>query len=74
MTRRMMRPSAHVVRTYGIPSAVVAEAFTHSPIHRAFVMDSLASLRALCAEIGLVTDWTRPVWRRLGIWGQSVGA
>lgn len=74
MTRQMMRPSAHVVRTYGIPSAVVAEAFTHSPIHRAFVMDSLANVRALCAEIGLVTDWTRPVWRRLGIWGQSVGA
>ena len=68
MTRQMMRPSAHVVRTYGIPSAVVDEAFERSPVHRALVMDSLAKVRALCDELGLVTAWTRPAWRRLGIW------
>ena len=67
MTRQMMRPSAHVVRAYEIPPAVVAEAFTKSPAHRAFVMDSLAKVRALCDELGLVTRWSRPIWRRLGI-------
>ena len=68
LTRQMMRPSSHVVRTYGIPREVVDEAFVRSPVHRAFVMDSLAKVRGLCDELGLVTEWTRPVWRRLGIW------
>ena len=66
MTRQMMHPSSHVVRTYGIPALVVAEAFTKSPAHRTFVNESLADVRALCIELGLVT-WTRPLWRRLGI-------
>ena len=68
MTKQMMRPSSHVVRTYGMPRSVVDEAFVRSSVHRAFVMDSLAKVRGLCDELGLVTDWTRPVWRRLGIW------
>jgi para-aminobenzoate N-oxygenase AurF len=68
MTRQMMHPSAHVVRTYGMPPAVVAEAYSNSPAHRAFVLDSLARVRALCDELGLVTTWTRPAWRQLGIW------
>jgi hypothetical protein len=68
MTQQMMRPSAHVVRTYDIPRAVVDEAFVRSPAHHAFVMQSLAKVRELCDELGLVTEWTRPVWRRLGIW------
>jgi hypothetical protein len=72
MTRQMMHPSAHVVRTYDMPHAVVAEAFTQSAAHRAFVMQSLAGVRALCVELGLVTAWTRPVWRRLGIWDDAV--
>jgi hypothetical protein len=71
MTRQMMHPSAHVVRTYDMPRAVVAEAFTQSAAHRAFVMASLASIRSLCAELGLVTRWTLPAWRRLGIWDDS---
>jgi len=68
MTRQMMHPSAHVVRTYGMPPAVVAEAYSKSPAHRAFVLDSLAKVRALCDELGLVTTMTRPAWRQLGIW------
>jgi hypothetical protein len=68
MTRQMMHPSAHVVRTYGIPREVVAEGFTRNPAHREFVMRSLAKVRGLCDELGLVTWWSRPLWRRLGIW------
>ena len=67
MARQMMHPSTHVVRTYGIPSEVVAEAFKRNAAQRAFVMASLAKVRELCVELGLVTPWTRPVWRRLGI-------
>lgn len=68
MARQMMLPSAHIVRTYGMPRTVVAEAYTHSPVHRAFVLDSLARVRELCEELGLVHSATRPVWRALGIW------
>jgi hypothetical protein len=71
MTRQMMHPSAHVVRTYSIPREVVAEAFTKSAAHRRFVMGSLAKVRGLCVELGLVTWWTLPVWRRLGIWDET---
>jgi hypothetical protein len=62
MARQMLHPSAHVVRTYGIPREVVAEAFTRNAAHRAFVKQSLAKVRELCVELGLVTQWTRPLW------------
>jgi hypothetical protein len=67
LTRQMMHPSAHVVRTYGIPPEVVAAAYTRSAAHRAFVAESLADVRGLCIELGLVTRWTRPIWRRLDL-------
>jgi para-aminobenzoate N-oxygenase AurF len=67
MAHQMMRPSAHVVRTYDIPPAVVAEAFTRSARHRAFVLESVGEVRALCEELGLVTRLTGPLWRRLGV-------
>ena len=67
MARQMMHPSAHVVREYGIPRDVVAEAFTNNPAQRASVTASLAKVRDLCVELGLVTPWIRPVWRALGI-------
>lgn len=31
-------------------------------------MESLGEVRALCDEIGLVTRWSTPARRRLGIW------
>ena len=62
MARQMMHPSAHVVRTYGIPREVVAEAFTQNAAQRAFVMASLSKVRELCMELGLVTPWTRRFW------------
>ena len=32
-------------------------------------IDALVSRHeAFCDELGLVTAWTRPLWRRLGIW------
>jgi hypothetical protein len=71
MVRQMMHPSAHVVRTYALPRAVVAEAYTACPEHRAFVMDSVAGVRELCDDLGLVTPWMRPLWRRLGLWAAA---
>ncbi len=67
MSRQMMHPSPQVVRIYRIPRAVIAEAYTRSATHRAFVAESLSGVRDLCDELGLVTRWTRPLWRRLGV-------
>jgi hypothetical protein len=67
LSRRMLRPPTYVVRAYGMPREVVAEAYTRNPRHRATVLDSLASVRSLCVELGLVTRWTRPLWRGLGV-------
>ena len=71
MTSRMMYPPANVVQTYRMPREVVTEAFTRNAQHRAFVMESLAEVRQLCVELGLVTSLTRPLWRRLHIWDDA---
>jgi len=68
MAQLMMRPSAEIVRTYGIPTEVVAEAYTRNPRHRAKTVEALGKVRDLCREIGIVTRWSLPLWQRMGIW------
>jgi hypothetical protein len=74
MTQLMLRPSPHIVRTYGIPRAVVAEAYTHNPRHRARTLESLAKVRALCRELGLVPPPAARFWRALGVWDGAQAA
>jgi hypothetical protein len=62
----MLRPSPSLVREFDIPPAVVEEAFTENSAYRALTMQSLAKVRALMHELGLVTARTRPLWRALG--------
>ena len=65
MAQLMMRPSNEIVRTYGIPKEVVAEAYSRNPRHRAETVEALRKVRELCVELGIA----RPaLWRRLGIW------
>ena len=71
MAQLMLRPPAHVVRTYGIPREVIAEAYTRNPHHRARTVEALAKVRALCAELGIVAP---RLWRRLGIWSPQPAA
>jgi para-aminobenzoate N-oxygenase AurF len=68
MAQLMMRPSPQVVRTYAIPKAVVAEAYTRNPVHRARTIEAVAKVRTLCQELGIVAP---RLWRRLGIWGEA---
>jgi hypothetical protein len=68
MAQMMLRPSATVVRTYGIPEAVVAEAYTRNREHRARTLEALAKVRELLVELGLVTPSSVRLWRWLGIW------
>src|SRR5207248_11270735 len=45
MAQAMLRPSADVVRTHGIPAAVIAEAYTRNPRHRENTVAAPAKLR-----------------------------
>jgi hypothetical protein len=73
MAQMMMRPSPAIVRTYDMPKAVIAEAYTQNPRHRQNTLAALAKLRALCRDIGLITPWSVRVWRAMGIWDTSAG-
>src|SRR5207244_9099772 len=65
MAQLMMRPSREIVRTYGIPKEVVAEAYTRNPRHRAETVEALRKVRELCVELGIALP---TLWRRPGIW------
>lgn len=67
MSQMMMRPSAEVVRTHGIPRAVLAEAYRHNPVHRARTLEALGKVRELLDELGLVTPGAARVWRAVGL-------
>jgi hypothetical protein len=68
MAQLMLRPSSHVVRTYGIPRDVIRDAYTRNPAHRAETLVALRKVRELLDEIGVVTPGSRRLWRWLGIW------
>jgi hypothetical protein len=62
----MLRPSPALLREFAIPRAVVDEAFRDNPHYRQVTMESLAKVRALLVELGLVNAATAPLWRALG--------
>jgi hypothetical protein len=68
MAPLMMQPSPQIVRQYGIPGDVIAQAYGRNPLHRERVHDALAKVRELCVELGLVTRRSKTVWKRLGLW------
>jgi para-aminobenzoate N-oxygenase AurF len=71
MAQMMMRPSAQIVRTYGIPRSVIREAYTWNHVHRARTLEALRKVRELCAEIGILTPGATLVWKLLGVWDST---
>ncbi len=67
MAQMMLKPSGQIVRRYGIPDEVIAEAYTRNPRHRAQTVASLAKVRRLCEELGLLGPAYRTLWRVLGL-------
>ncbi len=62
----MLRPSPALVREFDIPEAVVEEAFSGNPAYRQATLESLAKVRELMDELGLLTARTRRLWHALG--------
>ncbi len=67
LSKLMLEPPEHVIATYDIPPDVIDEAFTNNPAHRDIVVASLAKVRALCEELGLMTDQATELWRENGL-------
>ena len=71
MVQMMLQPSRELVRRYGIPKAVLEEAYTKNPVHKASVLESLTKVRRLCGELGLLGTSYRRLWRVLGLWAED---
>ena len=67
MAQMMLRPSRQIVAAYRIPKAVLDEAYTNNPDHRAATIESLHKVRRLCQDLGLLTPAYRRLWRVLGL-------
>ena len=65
MAQMMLKPSRQLITRYQIPRAVIAEAYTRNPGHRAETAASLSKVRKLCAELRLTQPPYRALWRLL---------
>ena len=65
MAQMMLKPSRQLVTRYQIPRAVIAEAYTRNPGHRAETAASLSKVRKLCAELRLTLPPYRALWQLL---------
>jgi hypothetical protein len=71
MAAVMMRPPRHLVREYGIPKEVLAEAYGPTSPARDATRQSLRKVRNLLAELGLVTPPAKRLWKAFGIWEET---
>lgn len=67
MAEMMLKPSRKVVARYKIPGEVLREAYHDNPAHRAATIESLAKVRDLCRELGLLGPAYRRLWKLLGL-------
>jgi hypothetical protein len=74
MASVMMRPPRSLVSTYGIPKAVLAEAYGPGTPSRDEVRASLRKVRALLTDLDLITPASKRMWRSFGIWEETGGS
>ena len=67
MARIMLAPPGAMVRYFGIPKKVIREAYGHEDWKRE-MRNSVAKVRDLAAELGLINPFSRLVWRAVGLW------
>jgi hypothetical protein len=73
MARQMIYPPGDMIREFRIPRAVRRKAF-RSPEGRQLLADSVARIRKLWRELGLVTPASKALWRATGIWEEDEAA
>lgn len=69
----MLKPSKSLVREYGIPAEVVAEAYDMRGIYGKQVVGAFRKARALCMELGLTGRLSDRVWMWFGLVEGTVG-
>lgn len=67
MAAVMLLPSPQLVRTYHIPYRVLRTAYFGAGGSQ-YLADSVAKVRDLAVELGIVTAPSRPLWRAFGLW------
>jgi P-aminobenzoate N-oxygenase AurF len=70
MSRQMLYPTPAFAKANGIPRSVIKETI-RSEQSQALVRDSVAKVRRLCSEIGLINPLTRSIWKGFGIWDHA---
>jgi hypothetical protein len=70
MAAVMMRPPRSLIRAYGIPKDVIADAYGPDSAARANVQASLRKVRTLLDDLGLITPLSKRLWKAFGIWEQ----
>ncbi len=67
MASMMLEPSSDLIKTFEIPAEVIDEAFTNNEVHQRSVQVSIAKLRELCDELGLMTRPATRLWRQFNL-------
>ncbi|HEV7687116.1 MAG TPA: diiron oxygenase, partial [Acidimicrobiia bacterium] len=67
MARLMLLPSGDLVRHFAVPGDVVRAA-NRTPAGRQLLKDSVAKTRKLFVELGLITPFSKTLWKAVGLW------
>ena len=71
MAGLMVRPSPEIVKEYGIPKDVVVEAYITNPTARDDSVQSMAKIRKLCRDLGLMNPLAKRIWKQKKIWADD---
>jgi hypothetical protein len=70
MAAQMLYPSRQMIKEFNIPRNVLKEAY-RSKEAKATVSASLAKIRRLFKELGLIGPVSKKIWQVLGIWAED---
>jgi hypothetical protein len=68
MALQMLYPSRDLIKEFKMPRSVIKEAYKNNPEAKQVVKDSVAKVRKLCYEIGLINPVSLRLWKLFGIW------
>jgi hypothetical protein len=67
----MMRPSAEIVRAYGIPQDALRQAYDDNPEWQQGAAVALRKVRVLCRDLGLIGPLSARIWKAKRIWADD---